>query len=140
MNKEYEFTLIPSGIDPKRPGSYTFGKGTLEDGLRLVKKMDKQFVSWGEKPGAHSTFPALYLVELLFDLPKPSDEIPIFVWEGADLYASGKYVKEKGIYKEEYYYTMDNKWELWDCLPESRTHVNPLITQILRLHLNTPKE
>jgi hypothetical protein len=108
-NKSYYFTLIPSGIPPTGPQSYIFGEGTLDDGIKLIEDMEEQFAKWFNAP--------VYDGTKLFDLPPiPSilletyryvDDVPISEWEGADLYAT------LASTEEEYYYTMDNKWERW---------------------------
>ena len=106
MNKIYEFTLHPSGYDPDKPRFYVIGAGTLEDGIAIIEDMNKQFVKWAEDP--------VYDRDKLFDLRIPSVATPIRFWEGGDLFASGgpfgeQYGKELF---ENYYYTMDNKWEI----------------------------
>jgi len=111
MNKIYEFTLHPSGHDPKSPRFYRIGAGTLNDGIAIIKDMEKQFGEWFDKWGSvHS----IDLEKQLFKLRIPSDATPIWLWEGADLMASGGPFGER--YGEElfenYEYSCDK--HLWN--------------------------
>ena len=94
MNKIYEFTLHPSGYDPDKPRFYVIGAGTLEDGIAIIKDMEKQFGEWcdelhnnREKHGV--PLPIKVLEEKMFKLRIPSVDTPIYLWEGADIMASG---------------------------------------------------
>ena len=94
MNKIYEFTLADGG------NHYVIGAGTLEDGIAIIEDMYAQFVAWTNDPDKFA----------MFKLRIPSDNVPIYVYEGSILLAAGGPFGEELF--ENYYYTMDNKWEL----------------------------
>ena len=79
------FTLYTSGYSPDKPRHYIIGKGTLEDGIKLIKRMDKQFIEWYN---ACQLDDPEFNVDKLFDLFDPELKVPISAWEGADIYAS----------------------------------------------------
>tara|TARA_R110000744_G_C19078993_1_gene531056 strand:+ start:226 stop:549 length:324 start_codon:yes stop_codon:yes gene_type:complete len=105
MNKIYEFTLHPSGYDPDKPRFYVIGAGTLEDGIAIVEDMNKQFVAWFDNPDDNTTF----------KLRIPSVATPIYLWEGADISASGgpfgeQYGKE--LFESYWLHHERNEWEI----------------------------
>ena len=85
MNKIYEFTLHPSGYDPDKPRFYVIGAGTLEDGIAIIKDMTEQFNEWCD----NQDMSLEQNMEQMFKLRIPSDATPIWLWEGADIMASG---------------------------------------------------
>ena len=84
MNKIYEFTLHPSGYDPDKPRFYVIGAGTLEDGIAIIENMNEQFSEWCDNQDMSGD-----VEKKLFKLRIPSDATPIYLWEGADIMASG---------------------------------------------------
>jgi hypothetical protein len=120
MNKIYEFTLHPSGYAPNKPRFYVIGAGTLDDGIAIIDDMNEQFSAWCD----NQDMSLQQNMEQMFKLRIPAHPTPIWLWEGADLYAKGgpfgKYWKQHitdgfecdSPNLEEYYYTMDNKWEI----------------------------
>tara|TARA_R100001443_G_scaffold24201_3_gene36407 strand:- start:17815 stop:18180 length:366 start_codon:yes stop_codon:yes gene_type:complete len=119
MNKIYEFTLHPSGYDPKSPRFYRIGAGTLNDGIAIIKDMEKQFGEWCDNQDMSGN-----VMKVMFKLRIPSDATPIWLWEGCDLCASGgpfgKYWKQHitdgfecdAPSLEEYYYSCEE--HLWN--------------------------
>jgi len=84
------FTLYTSGYSPDKPRHYIIGTGTLEDGIELIKRMDKQFVEWYN---AYQLDDIEFDVDKLFDLFDPELKVPISVWEGADIFASSEEIE-----------------------------------------------
>tara|TARA_R100000995_G_scaffold79492_1_gene50571 strand:+ start:752 stop:1141 length:390 start_codon:yes stop_codon:yes gene_type:complete len=126
MSKIYEFTLHPSGYDPKSPRFYRIGAGTLNDGIAIIKDMEKQFVAWCDGQEIAGSPPSMSLeqnMKQMFKLRIPADPTPIWLWEGADLYATGgpfgEYWKQHitndfecdAPSLEKYYFTYPYKWE-----------------------------
>jgi len=119
MNKIYEFTLHPSGYDPKLPRFYRIGAGTLKDGIAIIQDMEKQFGEWCDNQDMSGN-----VMKVMFKLRIPADPTPIWLWEGADLYATGgpfgKYWKQHitdsfecdAPSLEEHFYSCDN--HLWN--------------------------
>lgn len=77
MANLFEFTLHPSGVAEGVNGTYVLGKGTLSDGLELVKRLDLEFEKWSDTANLGSVFDGL------------PNRVPMYLWEGGDVIATG---------------------------------------------------
>ena len=97
MNKQYDIVLLRGDGEEE----YLLGRGTLEEGRKLLEKLDVQFVKW-----FCDALEGKYDDKRLFDLPKPYNKTPVRHWEGGDLFANA--------HDEEYVYDNDeDDWVFW---------------------------
>tara|TARA_R110002020_G_scaffold153778_2_gene333233 strand:+ start:1189 stop:1482 length:294 start_codon:yes stop_codon:yes gene_type:complete len=93
MNKQYDIVLLRGDGEEE----YLLGRGTLEEGQKLLEKLDVQFGKWFWDSLDGKQF---------FDLPKPYNKVPIKHWEGGDLFANA--------HDEEYIWDVDEDyWVFW---------------------------
>ena len=81
-NNLFEFTLHPSGVAEGVNGTYVLGKGTLSDGLELVKRLDLEFEKWS----TNGLINTQGFGSMFDDLP---NRVPMYLWEGGDVVATG---------------------------------------------------
>jgi len=115
MKKTYEFSLFPRGVqtnpyDPDKPRFYDIGTGTLKQGEALIENMAQQHEAWKYMTKRR---PYLDFSGDLFDLPVPSEDTPLRLWEGSEILASGgPFGEHYGIDLHESYVYRDSDWQI----------------------------
>ena len=87
MNKQYDIVLLRGDGE----GEYLLGRGSLEEGQKLLEKLDVQFLDWFNNDKTY------------FDLPKPYNKVPISIYTGSDILAHA--------HDEEYIYAPHKGWK-----------------------------
>tara|TARA_R110000744_G_scaffold128459_3_gene235549 strand:+ start:1061 stop:1342 length:282 start_codon:yes stop_codon:yes gene_type:complete len=84
--KEYDIVLLRGDGEEE----YLLGRGSLEEGNKILGKLEAQFLAW------------LSNDETYFDLPKPYNKVPISIYTGSDILAHA--------HDEEYIYVPHKGW------------------------------